>query len=251
MTFSILARDPASGAIGIAVASRFFAAGAIVPHLAATHAVASQASVNPVWGTEGLRRMGQGESAPEVLDDLKRRDSGQAVRQCHMIDRHGRIAAHTGADCIDWAGHEVGDGFSCAGNMLAGPQVIADMAAAYRDAAGQPFEERLLTAMEAAEAAGGDKRGRQAAGMVIHRGQDYAWLDIRADDDADPLAELRRLLAVARERYLLVADYMPTAENFSGFPDRKELDARIAEGEARRRSAGQATLSRASDATPG
>lgn len=248
MTYSIVAKDPETGAVGIAVASRFFAAGATVPHVAATHAVASQAWVNPLWGTEGLARMQAGESAQAVLDDFLHRDLGQSARQCHMIDPNGEIAAHTGPDCIDWAGHETGDGFSVAGNMLAGPQVISAMANAYRTAMDAPFESRLLTALEAGEAAGGDKRGRQAAGMVIHRGQDYAWLDIRADDHADPLGELRRLLAVAQERYLMIADYLPTKDAFSGAPDRKELDAKIAASDAERKAQGRPSASHAPDA---
>ncbi|MBQ1202519.1 MAG: DUF1028 domain-containing protein [Loktanella sp.] len=138
---------------------------------------------------------------------------------------------------------EIGDGFSVAGNMLAGPLVVAAMAQAYRAAMNEPFESRLLTALEAGEAAGGDKRGRQAAGMTIHHGQDYAWLDIRADDHIDPLGELRRLLAVARERYLLIADFLPTAEKFSGFPDRSILDAKIADAERDRISAGRKSAS--------
>lgn len=247
MTFSIVAKDPQTDAIGIAVASRFFAAGAAVPHVAATHAVASQAWMNPFWGIEGLQKLAAGAAAQDVLADFVARDAGQASRQCHLIDRQGQVAAFTGNDCIDWAGHETGGGFSVAGNMLAGPEVISRMAAAYRAAADQPFEERLLTAMEAAEAAGGDKRGRQAAGMVIHRGEDYAWLDIRADDHADPIGELRRLLAVARERYLLIADHLPTRENFSGVPDRKELDAQIAAAEAARIENGKGSASHATD----
>lgn len=245
MTYSIVAKDPATGAVGVAVASRFFAAGATVPHVAATHAVASQAWVNPLWGTQGLARMQAGESAQAVLDDFLTRDSGQNTRQCQMIDPTGRIAAHTGPDCIDWAGHEIGNGFSVAGNMLAGPQVVAAMADAYRNAMDDPFESRLLTSLEAGEAAGGDKRGRQAAGLVVHRGEDYAWLDIRADDHADPLAELRRLLAVAGERYLLIADYLPTKDAFSGFPDRNELDAKIAASDARRKAEGHMSASHA------
>ncbi|MCX7560669.1 DUF1028 domain-containing protein [Sulfitobacter sp. F26204] len=245
MTYSIVAKDPETGAVGIAVASRFFAVGAMVPHVSATHAVASQAWVNPLWGTQGLAQMQAGKSAQSVLDGFLSRDSGQASRQCHMIDPEGGFAAHTGRDCIDWAGHEIGDRFSVAGNMLAGPQVITAMANAFRQANNEPFESRMLTALEAGETAGGDKRGRQSAGMVIHRGEDYAWLDIRADDHADPLGELRRLLAVARERYLLIADDLPTSAAFSGLPDRDDLDARIAAADARRKAEGRASASHA------
>ncbi|GAD57642.1 MAG: putative Ntn-hydrolase superfamily protein [Limimaricola cinnabarinus] len=246
MTYSIIAHDPATGEIGLAVASRFFAAGAAVPYVGARCAVATQAFVNPIWGVEGRTRLAAGESAEAVLADFKSRDEGQAIRQCHMMDAKGNFAAHTGADCIDWAGHLVGRHHSVAGNMLAGPGVIEATYAAYIKAQGS-MAERLLTAMEAGEAAGGDKRGRQAACLTVHRGQDYAYLSLRVDDEADPLAELRRLLDVADERYLHVAEAMPTAENFSGLTDRAPIDHAIAEAEDRRRLEGRSSRSRATE----
>ena len=118
---------------------------------------------------------------------LTARDEGRENRQFHLIDNEGRNAAFTGAKCIDWAGHLVGDNVSVAGNMLAGPQVVAETMAAYENGAGKPFAERLLEAMQAGEKAGGDKRGKQSAALVIYRDQDYPWLSIRADDHADPL----------------------------------------------------------------
>ena len=248
MTFSIVARDERTGATGVAVASRFFAVGALVPHVSATCAVASQAWPNPLWGIDGLARMAAGASARDVLAELAARDAGQAARQCHMVGPDGGSAAHTGPDCVDWAGHETGDGFSCAGNMLAGPQVVAAMGGAWRDGSDAAFEDRLLGVLEAGEAAGGDKRGRQSAALVVHKGQDYPWLDIRADDHADPLGELRRLLAVARERFAMIADYLPTRDAFGGVPDRRELDARIAAETARRAAAGEPSASHATDA---
>jgi uncharacterized Ntn-hydrolase superfamily protein len=120
MTWSIIAHDPVTGEIGLAVASRFFAAGAAVPYVGARCAVATQASVNPLWGVEGRQRLAAGESAEAVLADFKARDAEQAIRQCHMLDAQGNFAAHTGADCIEWAGHLVGRHHSVAGNMLAG-----------------------------------------------------------------------------------------------------------------------------------
>lgn len=248
MTWSIVARDPETGAIGVAVASRFFAVGALVPHVRPGKAgVATQAFINPLWGIEAADRMARGEGAAEVLADLVARDGGQAMRQAHLLDTAGRSAAHTGANCVDWAGHLIGEGVSVAGNMLAGPAVVAETLKSYQAHAGLPFAERLMTAMEAGEAAGGDKRGRQSAALRIHHDQDYPWLDIRADDHADPLAELRRLYAVARERYLFVAEIMPTRENFSGVADRSPIDRRIEAEEARRLAAG---LPSASYSTP-
>jgi len=243
MTWSLIARDPASGALGIAVASRFFARGSLVPHVGPAAAFATQAFVNPVWGTEGLRRLGAGEAADALLADLVARDAGAAQRQAHALDARGGGAAHTGAECVPWAGHVTGQGLSVAGNMLEGPQVIEDTARVFADRADLDFPDRMLAAMQAGEDAGGDRRGRQAAGLRIHRGQAHPWLDLRADDHADPLAELRRLLAVARERYLMVAEIMPTAENFSGAPDRSDTDRRIAEAERARIATGRASAS--------
>lgn len=244
MTYSIIARDAATGEIGIAVASRFFACGGVVPHVGARCAVATQAFVNPLWGVEGRARLAAGEAADAVLSDFVARDAGQAIRQCHMVDAQGRFAAHTGAGCVDWAGHRIGTRHSVAGNMLVGEAVVEACFSAYEHATGS-MAERLLAAMEAGEQAGGDKRGRQAAGLIVHRGQDYPCLTLRIDDDADPLAELRRLLDVAAERYLHVAAAMPTADDFSGTTDRTPIDRAIAEAEARMCAEGRASRSRA------
>ena len=248
MTYSIVARDPETGMLGVAVASRFFAVGAVVPHIrGGKGAVATQAFVNPLWGLEGADRLAAGESAEAVIADLASRDAGQAQRQAHMIDAAGRSAAHTGAECIDWCGHLIGEGVSVAGNMLAGPEVIADTLTAFEDGADLPFAGRLLRAMRAGEDAGGDKRGRQSACLVLHRDQDYPWLSLRADDHGDPLSELDRLLAVAGERFLHVAEIMPTRENFSGTPDRSGIDAAIREAERRRIEDGLSSASFATD----
>ena len=248
MTYSIVARDAATGMLGVAVASRFFAVGAVCPHIRGGRgAVSTQAFVNPLWGIEGAERLAAGESAEAVIADLAARDRGRAQRQAHMIDADGRSAAHTGDDCVEWCGHVIGDGVSVAGNMLAGPEVVADTLTAYEDGADLPFAERLLRAMRAGEEAGGDKRGRQSACLVIHRDQDYPWLSIRADDHADPLTELERLLAVAGERFLHVAEIMPTRGNFSGTPDRSGIDAAIREAEAARAARGTPSASFASE----
>ncbi|MDU8944410.1 DUF1028 domain-containing protein [Ovoidimarina sediminis] len=218
MTYSIVAHDPATGELGVAVASCFFAAGAIVPHLSSVVAIATQAWPNPLYGVEGLGRIAAGEDPAQVLSDMSARDAGRDRRQCHMIDASGRIAAHTGQACSDWAGHAAGPGVSAAGNILAGPDVVDAMVAAYLDSARLPFAERLLAALDAAEAAGGDRRGRQSAGLAVTRGQDWRHLDLRVDDHADPLSELRRLYDVAGEIYLKVADHLPTREAFGRLP---------------------------------
>ncbi len=241
MTWSLIARD--GNDIGLIVASKFFACGALVPYVGPRTAVASQAFCNPIWGTEGRARL-ETEDAIDVIADFVSRDAGQAIRQAHMMDATGAFAAHTGADCVDWAGHLIRDDHSVAGNMLAGPDVIEATSTAFQASTG-PLAERLIEAMHAGEAAGGDKRGRQAAGLTIHRGEDYPWLSLRADDHADPLAELDRLWQVAQERYVHFTLGVPTAKAFSGSPTRDHIDAAIAEAEARRLSEGRPSLSQA------
>lgn len=243
MTYSIVAKDPHTGEIGIAVASRFFAVGAMVPGVRKQIAIASQAFCSPMWRLEGLERMAAGESATAAFADFKARDAGQSIRQAHAIDAMGNIAQHTGADCVPWCGHAHGELVSVAGNMLAGPEVVADTLACFQDNADKSFLERLLLAMEAGERAGGDKRGRQSAAIVIHHGQDYASLDIRTDDHNDPLSELRRLAAVSEERFRHFMLGVPTAENFSGLVDRSPVDEAIAKAEAERRNKGISSVS--------
>ncbi|THV15769.1 DUF1028 domain-containing protein [Rhizobium rhizophilum] len=244
MTWSIVARDPDTGHLGIAVASRFFAVGAIVPFMrGGIGAIATQAFISPLYGSDGLTLLAEGLSPDWILATLTDRDDGCQQRQMHLIDGEGRNAAFTGEKCIDWAGHLVDDNVSVAGNMLAGPRVIAETVRVYKETAGAPLAERLLAAMDAGEAAGGDKRGRQSAALKIYRDQDFAWLDIRADDHPDPLAELRRLYAVAQERYLHVAETMPTRTNPHGLTDRRLIDEKIAALEAARIAAGRASPS--------
>lgn len=251
MTYSIVARDPETGQYAVAVASRFFAVGALVPHIRGGRcAVATQAFVSPIWGIEAAERLGTGERANAVLADLVRRDAGQANRQIHMIDAEGRIAAHTGKDCVDWCGHIADKDVSVAGNMLAGPRVIFDTLETYRSRPDLPLALRLLEAMEAGAAAGGDKRGTQSAALVVHRSEDYPWLDLRADDHPDPLAELRRLHDVAQERFVHVADAMPTRANFSGTTDRSGIDAAILREDRKRAAEGRTSRSFATELQP-
>ncbi|MDK4712509.1 DUF1028 domain-containing protein [Rhizobium sp. CNPSo 4039] len=251
MTWSIVAREPETGHLAIAVATRFFAVGSIVPHIrGGIGAVATQAFASPLYGIDGLAMLASGHAPHEILETLRARDEGREQRQFHLIDNKGNNAAFTGARCIDWAGHLVDDNVSVAGNMLAGPQVIAETLATFKKTAGKPLAERLLEAMRAGEDAGGDKRGKQSAALVIHRDQDYAWLNIRVDDSADPLTELERLYAVAQERYLHVAETMPTRQNPSGMTDRREIDEKIAALEAKRIAEGRPSASHAKIAVP-
>lgn len=246
MTYSIVAKDKKTSAIGIAVASRFFACGGMVPFVARNTAVASQAFCNPLWGIEGRDRLNAGEKANNVLNDFVDRDAGQSIRQAHMIDMYGDIHAHTGSDCVDWAGHASANLVSVAGNMLVGENVVRDTLTSYQDNINEDFLDRLLLAMDAGEKAGGDKRGRQAAGIIIHMGQDYPWLDLRVDDHADPLAELRRLVDVSQERFVHFSKGLATKDNFSGVSDRSPIDKAITDAEVRRKNKGLKSRSFAS-----
>jgi uncharacterized Ntn-hydrolase superfamily protein len=144
------------------------------------------------------------------------------------MDAKGQIAAYTGEDCVDWCGHIEGEGFSIAGNMLAGPRVLDDTANAYLANTGMPFACRLIAAMRAGEAAGGDKRGKQSAALLIYGEEEWSDLDLRVDDHADPLAELDRLEAVSRERWVHFRQYLPSRKNPAGITDRAVIDAGIA-----------------------
>jgi uncharacterized Ntn-hydrolase superfamily protein len=230
MTWSIIARDKETGRIGIAVATKFFAVGAMVPHIrTGIGAVASQAFMNPYYGPQGLALLEAGASPQDVVIQLTAADEGRHNRQLHVMDRDGRCAAYTGAACIDWCGHDVRAGFSVAGNMLAGPAVLAETIRAYEAHADLPLARRLIAALRAGEAAGGDKRGKQSAALLIHDGEDYPVYDLRVDDHADPLAELARLEAVARERWVHFRRHMPNKSSPSGLTDRSKLDALIAQ----------------------
>jgi len=229
MTWSIIARDSASGQIGIAVATKFFAVGALVPHIAAgIGAVATQALVNPYYGIDGVRMLREGKSPEAIAAALLASDDGRESRQLHIMDAQGRIAAHTGKDCVDWCGHVRGDGFSIAGNMLAGPQVLDETANAYLAHGTLPFAQRLIAAMKAGEAAGGDKRGKQSAALLIHGKEEWSALDLRVDDHADPLAELERLERVSRKHWAVFRQFMPTRDNPAGVTDREVINAAVA-----------------------
>ncbi|AYG63019.1 DUF1028 domain-containing protein [Rhizobium jaguaris] len=251
MTWSIVTREPETGHLAIAVATRFFAVGNIVPNIrGGIGAVATQAFSSPLYGIDGLAMLAAGHMPEEIIRTLTARDEGREQRQFHMIDSNGNNAAFTGAKCIDWAGHLIDENVSVAGNMLAGPQVIAKSLSTFKKTQGMPLAERLLEAMRAGEDAGGDKRGKQSAALVIYRDQDYAWLNIRVDDSADPLTELERLYAVAQERYLHVAETTPTRQNPSGMIDRREIDEKIAALEAARIAEGRPSASFATSPKP-
>jgi uncharacterized Ntn-hydrolase superfamily protein len=228
MTWSIIARDTSTGRFGIAVATKFFAVGARVPHIAAgLGAIATQALVNPYYGIDGLKLLREGRAPRDVVDGLIAADAGRETRQLHVMDASGRIASHTGRECIDWCGHIEGTGFSIAGNMLAGAQVLDETAKAYVANETLPFPQRLIATMRAGEAAGGDKRGKQSAALLIYGDEEWSELDLRVDDHTDPLAELERLEAVSREHWAHFRKVLPTRKEPAGITDRKIIDATI------------------------
>ena len=235
MTWSILARDPATGQLGVAIASRFFAVGALCVHTRrGVGALATQALMNPLYGLAGLDWLAQGLPADAVVARLTHADAGNAQRQLHILPARGLPASFTGAACVDWCGHRAGADFSVAGNMLAGPQVLAATAEAYANQPDLPLAERLIAAMLAGEAAGGDKRGKQSAALRIHRDEDHPQLDIRVDDHADPLLELQRLHAVSLQRFQPFVACLAGRHDATGLTDRSEIEARITQFHAAR-----------------
>jgi len=227
MTWSIVARD-ASGAFGVAIATRFFAVGALCPHAeSGVGALSTQALVNPYYGKHGLDLLRAGVPAPQVVSNLTAPDEGRDHRQLHIIDAEGRIGQHTGASCIEWCGAVAGDGFSVAGNMLANARVVEETARAFRESQ-KPFAERLIAALEAGEAAGGDKRGKQSAALLVCSTEAYPDLDLRVDDHAEPLAELRRLYEKAHERFIPYLKCGPSRTRPWGITDRTVIEQEIA-----------------------
>ena len=199
-TFSIVAADLATGDLGIAVASKFLACGAVVPWASASAgAVATQSFANTAYGPEGIAMMRDGLSASEALAKLIADDPDRDLRQVGLVDARGGAAAHTGPGCHAWAGHHVGDGFACQGNILVGQETVDAMAAAFRGAKGE-LAGRLVSALAAGDSAGGDRRGKQASAVYVVRpkggygGMNDVLVDLRVDDHGEPVKELRRLL---------------------------------------------------------
>jgi uncharacterized Ntn-hydrolase superfamily protein len=228
MTWSILVRDPATGALGAAVATRFFAVGALAIHVeGGVAALATQALINPMYATAGMARLRVGEAPDSVAAALLANDAGRGHRQLHIVDARGHVAQHTGEGCVSWCGAVRGTDVSVAGNMLAGAAVVERTMYAFQRATG-PLAERLLTALEAGEAAGGDKRGKQSAALKICTRDPYPDLDIRTDDHPDPIAELRRLYQVSQERFAVFRRFLAGADSPCGVFDRVVIDDAIA-----------------------
>jgi uncharacterized Ntn-hydrolase superfamily protein len=201
MTYSIVARDPATGELGAAVQSHWFSVGALCPWAQpGVGAVATQSIVEPAHGPNGLDRLAAGAPAHEALAALLAADPLAALRQVGIVDAAGRVAAHTGERCVPCAGHVLGEHWTCQANMMLRDTVPAAMSVAFEEADGD-LAERMLAALDGAEAEGGDVRGRQSAAMVVVRADGEPWrkrIDLRVEDHPDPLAELRRLLGLQR-----------------------------------------------------
>ena len=207
-TYSIVARDPATGELGAAVQSHWFGVGPIVPWVrAGVGAVCTQSIAEPAYGPRALDRLADGARAGEALHELLRTDELARFRQVAVVDAHGNVAVHTGAGCIADAGDQTGHEFSAQANMMASAEVWPAMARAFEQASG-PLARRLVAALHAAEARGGDARGRQSAALVVAPPQGEPWrhsVDLRVDDHAEPLAELDRLLDLA-DAYALATE---------------------------------------------
>lgn len=201
-TFSIVAFDPRNGDFGVAVESKFIAVGPVVPWAkAGVGAIATQAWCNVSFGPNGLRMLEEGLSAPETLQRLLEADSRPEVRQVAIVDAKGRVAAHTGKECMEWAGHVTGSGFSCQGNILTSSKVVESMGRAYEENRGDLLD-KLLQALTAGQAAGGDRRGQQSAALLVVRekggyeGYSDRYVDLRVDEHAAPIEELKRVFMI-------------------------------------------------------
>ena len=211
MTFSIVAHCPRTGMLGVAVATAVPAVGSMCPYVkSGVGAVSTQSWVNPYLAIDALGMMEQGRSAPEALAAVMAADEGRDGRQIGLVDAAGRSAAWSGKNCTAWSGQIVEAHFSVQGNMLTGARTLDAMAAAFRASATQGLAHRLLLALEAGDAAGGDKRGRQSAALRVHHVEEYPLIDLRVDEHADPVTELRRVYSIARQQLLPFVQGMPT-----------------------------------------
>ena len=230
MTYSIVARDRQTGEFGVAVESHYFQVSPSVPWaLAGVGAVATQSRVNVSYGPLGLELLQAGYTAEQALKALTAGDPLAEARQCAIVDANGGVAVHTGTKCIPAAGHHIGDGFSCQANLMEKDTVWAAMALAYTST-DAPLAERMMAALEAAEAEGGDIRGKQSAAMLVVTGSPKGrfWedriIDLRVEDAPEPLPELRRLLRIKRA-YMTLSE----ADRLSESGDRAAANARSAE----------------------
>jgi uncharacterized Ntn-hydrolase superfamily protein len=229
MTFSVVAFDERTGRIGVAVASRFLAVGARNAFVkTSVGAIASQGLLNPFFGPRGLAVLSAGASSADTLRMLLSADEGRDMRQLVVMDRHARFAAHTGSLAGEISGHRIGRTWTVAGNLLASEAVLSAMAETMEHGTDLTFSRRLIAALQAGENAGGDRRGKQSASLLVHDGEEYSLYDLRVDDHPDPLKELARLEAIARERWIHVRKVLPSRDMPHGIINPAEIDDAIA-----------------------
>jgi uncharacterized Ntn-hydrolase superfamily protein len=216
-TFSVSARCSRTGMLGVAVSTAVPGVGGICPFVrAGVGAISTQSWVNPYLGIDGLKLLADGLTAAQALDKLMAGDPGRDVRQIGIVDGRGGSAAWSGRECTAWFGHITGPDFTVQGNMLVGEPTIKAMAEVFARGDGLDLPERLVAVLEAGQAAGGDKRGRQSAAVVVHHREEYPYLSLRIDEHRYPVAELRRVFEVARHQLLPFVDGMPTRANPMG-----------------------------------
>ena len=232
MTFSIVARSPDGESWGVAVASKFLAVGSVVPAaVAQVGAIATQADANVAYKGVALSHLDEGATAAVALQRLLEEDPGRDDRQVGIVDVEGGAASHTGPACIDWAGGVTGEGYAIQGNCLAGPEVVEAMERAWQEGGDDGFARLLLAVLDAGDAAGGDRRGRQSAALLVVRdgagygGGDDIAVDLRVDDHAAPVAELERLLDL-NELYLTASEEHEKVQVSAGLRDELEAFAR-------------------------
>jgi uncharacterized Ntn-hydrolase superfamily protein len=228
-TFSIVARCPKTGMFGVAVSSKFLAVGALCGHArAGVGAVATQAYVNPLLGPKAIARLAQGLGVAETLEAVLSDDERREFRQLLIVNRDGISAAHTGSMASEWRGHLTGPNYAVAGNILVGEHVIRRMAEAFEGNPNDELPERLLKVLEAGQATGGDKRGKQSASLYVVDTEDYGYVDLRVDEHPDPVAELRRVFTVAQQELFPVRHMFPTKSNPAGQWDIEEIERIVA-----------------------
>ena len=226
MTWSIVAHDPATGGFAVAVTTCNIAVGATCPFLKSdVGAVSTQSMSNRYLGPAVLQGLERGLTPAQAIEAALVGDEGKGLRQIHAVDRHGRNAAWTGDNCVEWCGHLSRDGVSVAGNMLAGGAVVQASFDSFRANSGLALPERLITALDAGQVAGGDKRGKQSAALVLTTTEDFPDINLRVDDHPEPLAELRRLLGLWRIQVEPGLASRPSKANPSGETDLDVIEA--------------------------
>jgi uncharacterized Ntn-hydrolase superfamily protein len=226
VTWSIVAHDPASDAFAVAIATKAFAVGASCPFVrSGVGAVSTQSITNRYLGPAILDGMARGLAPAAAIEGGLAGDEGRGLRQVHAIDRNGRTAAWTGRNCVEWCGNVSAGGISVAGNMLAGEATVSATLASWQSNPNLPMPDRLMTAMEAGDAAGGDRRGKQSAALVVVTTEDFPDLDLRVDDHAEPLQELRRLLSIWQVEGVPRLGIAPSKSNPSGLTDLDAIEA--------------------------